>query len=68
MFDYVAALSSGYLPYHLCVMREGPGLVNPSTPIKLGGVILYPNNYSESQHGKLTAPNSHLIQDAICGS
>jgi hypothetical protein len=64
LFDSGAALSSGYLPYHLWVMRERPDLVasfekfddaNPFEPIKLGGAIRQPEDYNESQHGRLTA-------------
>jgi hypothetical protein len=63
LFDSGAALSSGYLPYHLPVMCERPDLVasfeqfndaNPFEPIKLGGAIRHPDNYNELQHGKLT--------------
>jgi hypothetical protein len=64
LFDSGAALSSGYLPYHLWVMRECPDLVasferfddsNPFEPIKLGGAIRNPADYNESTHGQLTA-------------
>jgi hypothetical protein len=64
LFDSGAALSSGYLPYHLWVMRERPDLVasfeqfdnaNPFEPIKLGGAISQPDDYNESEHGTLTA-------------
>jgi hypothetical protein len=64
LFDSGAALSSGYLQYHLWVMRERPDLVasfeqfddaNPFEPIKLGGAIRQPDEYTESEHGKLTA-------------
>jgi hypothetical protein len=48
LFNSGAALSSGYLPYHLWVMREQPDLVasfekfnnaNPFEPFKLGGTL-----------------------------
>jgi hypothetical protein len=64
LFDSGAALSSGYLPYHLWIMRENPDLVasferfddsNPFEPIKLGGAIRHPDDYKESLHGQLTA-------------
>jgi hypothetical protein len=64
LFDSGAALSSGYLPYHLWIMRENPDLVasferfddaNPFEPIKLGGAIRHPDDYNESVHGQLTA-------------
>jgi hypothetical protein len=64
LFDSGAALSSGYLPYHLWVMRECPDLVasfelfddtNPFEPIKLGGAIHSPEDYNELTHGQLTA-------------
>ena len=64
LFDSGAALSSGYLPYHLWIMRENPDIVasferfddsNPFEPIKLGGAIRHPEDYSESMHGQLTA-------------
>ena len=64
LFDSGAALSSGYLPYHLWIMRENPEIVasferfddsNPFEPIKLGGAIRHPDDYSESMHGQLTA-------------
>ena len=64
LFDSGAALSSGYLPYHLWIMRENPDIVasferfddsNPFEPIKLGGAIRHPDDYNESMHGQLTA-------------
>jgi hypothetical protein len=64
LFDSGAALSSGYLPYHLWIMRENPEIVasferfddeNPFEPIKLGGAISHPSDYTESVHGQLTA-------------
>jgi hypothetical protein len=64
LFDSGAALSSGYLPYHLWVMRERPDLLasfekcddaNPFKPIKLGDAIRQPEDYNESRHGRLTA-------------
>jgi hypothetical protein len=64
IFDSGAAPSSGYLPYHLWVMRERPDLVasfeqfddaNPFEPIKLGGAISQPDDYNELEHGTLTA-------------
>jgi hypothetical protein len=64
LFNSGGALSSGYLPYHLWVMREEPDLVasfeksndaNPFEPIKLGGAIHQPEDYNESQQGRLTA-------------
>lgn len=64
LFDSGAALSSGYLPYHLWIMREYPDIVasferfddtNPFEPIKLGGAIRHPDDYNESLHGQLTA-------------
>jgi hypothetical protein len=64
LFDSGAALSSGYLSYHLWIMREHPNLVtsferfddaNPFKPIKLGGAIRHPDDYNESLHGQLTA-------------
>jgi hypothetical protein len=65
LFNSGAALSSGYLPYHLWVMRENPDLVasfkcfnnaNPfEPPIKLGGAICHPDDYNESVHDQLTA-------------
>jgi hypothetical protein len=65
LFDSGAALSSGYLPYHLWIMREHPDLVasferfddaNPFEPIKLGSAIRHPeDDYNESLHGQLTA-------------
>jgi hypothetical protein len=64
LFDSGAALSSGYLPYHLWIMRENPAIVasferfddsNPFEPIKLGGAIRHPDDYNESLHGQLTA-------------
>jgi hypothetical protein len=64
LFDSGAALSSGYLPYHLWVMRECPDLVaslerfddtSPFEPIKLGGAICSPEDYNESTHGQLMA-------------
>jgi hypothetical protein len=64
LFDSGAALSSGYLPYHLWIMREHLDLVtsferfddaNPFEPIKLGGAIRHPDDYNESLHGQLTA-------------
>jgi hypothetical protein len=64
LFDSGAALSSGYLPYHLWIMRQNPETVasferfddaNPFEPIKLGGAIRHPDDYNESVHGQLTA-------------
>ena len=64
LFDSGAALSSGYLPYHLWIMRENPDIVasferfddsNPFEPIKLGGAIRHPDDYNASLHGQLTA-------------
>jgi hypothetical protein len=64
LFDSGAALSSGYLPYHLWIMRENPDIVasfeqfddsNPFEPIKLGGAIRHPDDYDVSLHGQLTA-------------
>jgi hypothetical protein len=64
LFDSGAALSSGYLPYHLWIMREHPDLVasferfddaNPFKPIMLGGAIRHPDDYNEPLHGQLTA-------------
>jgi hypothetical protein len=64
LFDSGAALSSGYLPYHLQIMRDHPEIVagferfddsNPFEPIKLGGAIRHPDDYNESTHGQLTA-------------
>jgi hypothetical protein len=64
LFDSGTALSSGYLPYHLWIMRKHPNLVaslehfdnaNPFEPIKLGGTICHPDKYQESLHGQLTA-------------
>jgi hypothetical protein len=55
--NFASALSSGYLPYHLRVMRERPDLVasfeqfndaNPFKPIKLGGAIRQPDDYNKS--------------------
>jgi hypothetical protein len=60
LFDSGAALSSGYPSYHLWVMRERPDLVasfeqfNDANPFE-GGAIQHPDDYKESQHGKLTA-------------
>lgn len=64
LFDSGAALSSGYLPYHLQIMRENPNVVasyeqfddsNPFEPIKLGGAIRHPDDYDATIHGQLTA-------------
>jgi hypothetical protein len=64
LFDSGAALSSGYLPCHLWIMRENPDIVasferfddsNPFEPIKLGGAIRHPDDYNEAMHGQLTA-------------
>jgi hypothetical protein len=54
LFNSGAALSSGYLPYHLWVIQEQPDLVpsfkkfddaNPFEPIKLGGANCQPEDY-----------------------
>jgi hypothetical protein len=64
LFDCGAALSSGYLPYHLWIMHEHPDFIasfetfdddHPFEPIKLGGAISNPSDYDESKHGLLTA-------------
>ena len=64
LYDTGAALTSGYLPYHLMIREKYPHLVhsfevfdgnNPFDPIKLLGAIGSVSDYDREKHGMLSA-------------
>lgn len=64
LMDTCGALYTGFLDFHLWLMSERPDLVaefnsfddqNPFEPIKLGGAIRDPSEFTATDHGNLTA-------------
>jgi len=64
LMDTCGALNTGYLLFHQWLMSERPDLVaeyiqfddtNPFEPIKLGGAIRNPADFTNADHGNLTA-------------
>ena len=64
IYDTRAALTSGYLPYHLHIRQKCPQIVhsfesfdgdNPFDPIKLMGAISNVSSYDPEKHGTLSS-------------